>query len=454
MKRATLFLIFVFLFTSEAKGFPLDMANSSWTAGTFPANHYVNIASISTPYGDGVSVNTFGYPGAYEYNYDFFAYYDEPLLVPPSGSIEVTGCFKYNDITPHLQRKYLAMYLLRPDLSGYVCNQTCILNYTTGDAPDVWYNRTVVVSGLKQGEEFRLAFGRSDLCDMDRRLEASWAAVDVVSCRTLKVPGDCSTVQEAVGEAAAGDVIQVASGVYRQRLVVDKDYLRIIGEDSGTTIIDANVEDNSTCAAVRITGKDVLLSGFTIRNCEDTYGIAVYGEDATITGNNIMNNTVGVGVFANDSKVVTNNICNNLQGIWLQNDAENCTFYHNNFMNNTKHAYHQPPCQGANKWDNGYEGNFWDGYTGTDTNGDGVGETPYPVSPNNIDEYPLMKPYMLGDVNHDGIVNMMDLYLIAEAYGSGPRDPNWNPHCDVNGDGLINMMDLYIAATHYGENCP
>ncbi|NLE05040.1 MAG: hypothetical protein GX638_09605, partial [Crenarchaeota archaeon] len=45
-----------------------------------------------------------------------------------------------------------------------------------------------------------------------------------------------------------------------------------------------------------------------------------------------------------------------------------------------------------NKWDNGKEGNYWSSYTGSDTNGDGIGETPYSVYENFTDNYPLTQP--------------------------------------------------------------
>jgi hypothetical protein len=37
-------------------------------------------------------------------------------------------------------------------------------------------------------------------------------------------------------------------------------------------------------------------------------------------------------------------------------------------------------------------GNYWSDYTGTDGNGDGLGDSPYSIESNN-DEHPLMVPW-------------------------------------------------------------
>jgi len=48
-----------------------------------------------------------------------------------------------------------------------------------------------------------------------------------------------------------------------------------------------------------------------------------------------------------------------------------------------------------NIWDNGSEGNYWSNYNGTDSNGDGVGDTPYVIDENNQDNYPLMEQFII-----------------------------------------------------------
>jgi parallel beta-helix repeat protein len=248
-----------------------------------------------------------------------------------------------------------------------------------------------------------------------------------------------------------GDTIEVSSGTYYEHVFADKNNLKIIGENSDTTIIDANMQGGSNHAAVYITGSNVLFSGFTVQNCPDVSGITVYGEKTTIIENNIMNNTVGIRLFANNGKIARNNVHNNSYGIWMQNNIESSKLYYNNFFYNTRHFYQQQPSQGSNSWDNGYAGNFWSNYTGTDTSGDGIGETPYIIDSNNIDYYPLMSPYMYGDVIHDGRIDIRDVSFVARRFGCTPANPLWSPKADINEDGKIDVKDVSIVARKFGK---
>lgn len=127
-----------------------------------------------------------------------------------------------------------------------------------------------------------------------------------------------------------------------------------------------------------------------------------------ISGNNITNNQDGVLFFySSDYNVVSgNNITANNYGIlvyssqWVQSSSNN-RFFHNNFNSNTNQAYWDAS---KNAWDDGYPsgGNFWSDYSGIDNKrgssqneigSDGVGDTAYMVNSNNIDRYPLTKPY-------------------------------------------------------------
>lgn len=55
-----------------------------------------------------------------------------------------------------------------------------------------------------------------------------------------------------------------------------------------------------------------------------------------------------------------------------------------------------------------------------------------------------------GDVNGDGHVDLVDLVLVAAAFGSMPGALNWNPDADLNRDGMVNIFDLVKVGLNYG----
>jgi len=61
----------------------------------------------------------------------------------------------------------------------------------------------------------------------------------------------------------------------------------------------------------------------------------------------------------------------------------------------------------------------------------------------------VVKTYPAYDVNEDGVVDILDMTLVVEKYGTTTTKPY--PRYDVNTDGTIDMMDMDIIASHYGE---
>ena len=55
------------------------------------------------------------------------------------------------------------------------------------------------------------------------------------------------------------------------------------------------------------------------------------------------------------------------------------------------------------------------------------------------------------DVNDDGVVNMVDIQLVAERWRARLGDPNYVADYDLNSDQVINVVDIMLVAVHWGE---
>ena len=51
------------------------------------------------------------------------------------------------------------------------------------------------------------------------------------------------------------------------------------------------------------------------------------------------------------------------------------------------------------------------------------------------------------DVSEDGLIDMLDIILVATAFGSSGE----GLATDVNGDGVVNILDLVLVASHFGK---
>jgi len=154
----------------------------------------------------------------------------------------------------------------------------------------------------------------------------------------------------------------------------------------------------------------------------NAWGIRIQGNYPTYSPNNRIygntitnNNEYGIIIIDSvDNSIYGNNITNNEYGIHIDSPMEttNNTIHHNNFINNTEQAsvpgwWHMivfeehwvPPA--SNVWDDGKEGNYWSNYVtrypnATETDSF-IWSTPYNISENNQDNYPLTAPIYLFD---------------------------------------------------------
>ncbi|MEJ2240593.1 MAG: NosD domain-containing protein [Candidatus Bathyarchaeota archaeon] len=153
-------------------------------------------------------------------------------------------------------------------------------------------------------------------------------------------------------------------------------------------------------------------------------GIYINGARNTFVLNNVITDCKnGVKLFSSlENSLVANNISRCTQYAVYLARSDNNTFYYNNFVNNPtpfyeEHDFYYPfPStyySEGNRWDNGEEGNYWSDYTGTDNDGDGIGDSPHFIYENKIDNYPLMDPVDISEIPEFTSWTILPLLLVA-----------------------------------------
>jgi len=266
--------------------------------------------------------------------------------------------------------------------------------------------------------------------------------------------GDYTSIKEAITNADPTNIILIQKGVYNEHAIEVNKKLEIIGEDSSNTIIDCSGNLGLTLSSTYVdisnlqiinTGEyaisvlpeatdctisncvintlnkgvaidirssynsvsDCSLSGFNgnkqgikihgsnnnVKNCninDFSNGILVLlgSNNNNISNCNIINNENAIDFRLNsNNNIISNcNIYSNLQGIKIWQNSNNNIIYLNNLWKNDIDAIDKE----NNTWDNGAQGNYWDKYEGRDNNIDNIGDTPYIISEENKDRFPLM----------------------------------------------------------------
>lgn len=309
-------------------------------------------------------------------------------------------------------------------------------------------------------------------------------------------PGNYSTIQQAIDNASSGDTVFVYAGVYDGGIIIDKP-LRLKGENKHQTIIDGSGDKDN---GIYIFSDNVNLSGFTIQNVGNFFpdcAVYIQSDNSIIHDNIIINNKFGIDVYDSvnihiydnmiihqnrhdginlrfsSHNVISRNVIsyNNGHGILLiesihntiteneiahnlwgglilitQHDKDN-VIYHNNFFQNIP----------SNAWDVGQNswytihpigGNYWDDYTGSDEDDDGIGDTPYAISGgNNSDDYPLMKPTILGNTSLIISQSSFQPFSISAEIQNKGYHPAVDVVCSIRFNGGINVFNPETKST-------
>jgi parallel beta-helix repeat protein len=226
------------------------------------------------------------------------------------------------------------------------------------------------------------------------------------------------------------------------------------------------------------------------------YDFVKIGSDYNIIKSNTVtsNNGDGICIAHSSSNIVKeNNVKHNEIGIsilaypwfkfyWLDYSSMDNEIYLNNFINNTNNFFSESP---LNSWNSikhityhynsinftNYLGNYWSDYTGSDTDGDGIGDMPYNISGftrtskffSDSDDYPLVKPfenYLLKPSSHevnaysylyevmDKYDEFFDVYTDRDVAGNHYIPSSWVGDWDD-----ITFNGSYTSDPHSGANC-
>jgi parallel beta-helix repeat protein len=171
-------------------------------------------------------------------------------------------------------------------------------------------------------------------------------------------------------------------------------------------------------------------------------GISIEGNSNIIQNNAVFGLSDGMYIFSGDNNVLrTNDIANcsdigieggqGLNNILTQNNVTRCqigvemgleannnTLYYNFFVNNLQEAKTQS--NAFNNWDNGTTGNYWSDYqsrypNATEIDSSGIGNTPYAIDPNNIDNYPLLHQTGISKLTSIAGISWLTIIIIVLA---------------------------------------
>jgi parallel beta-helix repeat protein len=210
---------------------------------------------------------------------------------------------------------------------------------------------------------------------------------------------------------------------------------------SNNTVLENNITNNSN-GIILYSSRNNTISGNDITSNSGNGVQFSESGDNNVFENDIGNNSdCGIAFYTTSSAntITGNNLTKNEYGVYLK-QAYNNKFYHNNFINNPNQVLTD---ESVNFWDDGYPsgGNYWGDYTGNDmksgpyqnvTGSDGIGDTSYVIDAGNVDNYPLMKPYVPFE--------NQTVYIRAD----GSVDPSGAP--------ILRRGDLYTLTSNITSN--
>ena len=160
------------------------------------------------------------------------------------------------------------------------------------------------------------------------------------------------------------------------------------------TISDNNITSALVSAISLDESSGNTVSGNSISDLADGMGaLMLWASSNNVISRNVLYGGNPMFLLGSSDNVISNNfVVDSEYGIVVGLSSNN-EIYSNYFINVAQLAMDTEISEGTpstNSWDNGSKGNYWSDYAGTDSNGDGIGDTPHVLYENNQDNFPLM----------------------------------------------------------------
>ena len=155
--------------------------------------------------------------------------------------------------------------------------------------------------------------------------------------------GPMKTITTTINTLNPWGTIYVASGIYNENLVINKE-INLIGSGVNTIINPLNAQN----PLINITseGSGSVIIGFILNGTSSSSAVAISGASScTIANNNITGNQVGVLVAGNNNVVYSNQISDSKDGVYLGNETEDNIVFGNQINNSTSSGVY---CEGGN----------------------------------------------------------------------------------------------------------
>jgi hypothetical protein len=260
--------------------------------------------------------------------------------------------------------------------------------------------------------------------------------------QTIFINADGSVSPDTAPIQRSGNIYTLTCNIYaavkilRSNIILNGAGYTLSGPYNGTASniwVIGNGPDKDSLAQYVI-GVDLSNSsveGVTIENLNVenfSIGMYIWTRNNTVTGDGVSYNIVGILLSGSNSTITRNYIASNMRGLFFgftSGSIPNDLYIYDNDFEKNNIQMNGCTCKLLNSsepihyWDYGKEGNYWSDYNGTDSNHDGLGDTPYIIDLLNQDRYPLIQSPVKPPIPNLTAKNLDGLIVLSAAIPIG-----------------------------------